>query len=68
MPAEQGVGFEDEGVFPIPDVAGEKDEPEAIGGRDMRLFDLTVEEDQLLTEQGVLGDQFGFTPSEVCCR
>jgi hypothetical protein len=43
MPAEQGIGFEDqERLFPVLNTAGEQDEPEAIRLCEARFFDLSV--------------------------
>lgn len=69
MPTEEGVGLEDEeSLFPVLDVAGEEDEPEAIGLRNGGLFDLAVEDDKLLTEQRILGDEVGFGACKICGR
>jgi hypothetical protein len=62
------VGFEDEkGCLPILDATGKKNEPEAIRLSKGRLVDLAVEDDQLLTEQGVLCDEIGFAARQVGC-
>lgn len=47
-------------------MAGEEDEPEAIGLRKRGLFDLAVEEDELLTEQRIFGDEVGVATGQVC--
>jgi hypothetical protein len=66
MPAQKGVRFEDEeSLSPILEPAGEKNEPEAIRLSKGWLFDLAVEDDQLLKEQGVLGNEIGFTARQV---
>ncbi len=66
MPAEEGVGFEDQQAsFPVLDATGEAGEPEAIGLRKGELVDLTVEDDELLPEESILGNQFGSTVREV---
>ncbi len=60
MPAEKGVGFEDEQrLFPVLDATGEEDEPKAIGLRKSRFFDL-AEDDEVLPKKCVLGDEIGF--------
>ena len=66
MPAEESVGFEDEqGILPVLDATREEDEPEAIGLRKGRLFYLAVQDDELLAEQRIFGDELGFTACEV---
>ena len=60
------VGLENEKEFlPIFDATGEEDEPETIRLRKGRLVDLAVEDDQLLPEQGILGNEIGFAMHEV---
>ncbi len=65
MPAEEGVGLIDECFFPVFHATDEEDEPKAIGLRKGRLFDLAIEDHELLAEEGVLGDQLGFTSEKV---
>ena len=68
MPAEEGVGSEDEQRFlPILDTAGKEDELQAIGLGKEWLFDLAVhaKRDELLAEQGIFGDEVGPTTCEV---
>ena len=61
MPPEQGIGFEDQMcVFPVLNVTGNQDEPEALGSSEAWFFDSPVEDDELLPEQGILGDELGF--------
>ena len=51
MPVEKGVELEDEeGLLPIPDVAGQEDEPQAVRGGEAWLLDLAVQDNQLLTQ------------------
>jgi hypothetical protein len=65
MPTEEHVGLEDEErLLPVFDATG-KDEPETIGLRKGRLLNLAVKNDELLAEEGILGDQFGFTACHV---
>ncbi len=67
MPTEERVGLEDEQrLFPVLDATGEEDEPETIGLRKCRPFDLAVEDDELLAEQSIFGDEIGFAAYEVC--
>ena len=64
-PAKQRIGLEDEeGFLPPPDPAGEEDEPEAIGWGEPWLVGLAVEDDELLAEERVLGNEFGIAASE----
>ena len=66
MPAQEGIGLEDEDGFPPnPDPAGEEDEPEPVGWGEAWLADLAMEEDKLLAEEGVLGNELGLAASEV---
>ena len=66
-PTKESVGFEDEqGFLPVLDMTGKKDEPEAIGLRKGGLFDLAVQDDQLLAEESILGNEVGFAACEVC--
>jgi hypothetical protein len=66
MPVQQGIGFKDqEGFLPILNAASEKDEPEAAGLSEAWLFDFAVEDNELLPEQRILGDEFGFASREV---
>ena len=44
---------------------GEKDEPEAIRLRKARFSDLTVQDEELLTEESVLGNELSFTLGKV---
>jgi hypothetical protein len=46
-------------------MAGEMDKPEAIGLSEARFFDLAVEDDKLLPEQGVLGDELSFASGKI---
>jgi hypothetical protein len=66
MPAQERIGLEDEeGFLPGPDPAGEEDEPKAIGWGEPRLPNLAVEDDELLAEECVLGNEFGIAASDV---
>ena len=66
MPAQERTGLEDEdGFLPMPDPADEEDEPEAIGWGGPRLPNLAVEDDELLAEEGVLGNELGIAASEI---
>jgi hypothetical protein len=66
MPTEERVGLEDEdGFLPVLHAAREEDQPETIGWRKGRLLDWAVKDDELLAEQGILGDEIGFTARKV---
>jgi hypothetical protein len=66
MPAKQRIGFDDkEGFLPPPGPAGEEDEPEAIGWGETWLANLAVEDDELLAEEGILGNELGIAASEI---
>ncbi len=66
VPTKEGVGSEDEEYFfPVLDATSKKDKPEAIGVRNGRLFDLAVEDNQLLPEQSIFGDEVGSTACQV---
>jgi hypothetical protein len=66
MPAQERIGFEDEeALLPTPDPAGEENEPKAIGWGEPRLPNLAVEDDELLAEEGVLGNELGIAASEI---
>jgi hypothetical protein len=66
MPAKQRIGPEDEdGFLPMPDPADEEDEPEAIGWGKAWLPNLAVEDDELLAEERLLGNELGIVASEI---
>ncbi len=66
MPAEQGIGFEDEErVLPMLDATGEEDAPEAIGWRQARFPSSAVQDDELLAQEGVLSDELSFGSRRV---
>lgn len=57
MPTEEGVGLEDEkGRLPILDATWGENNPEAIGLREARVFDLAINDNEVLREQSLLGD------------
>ena len=66
MPAQERIRLEDEdGFLPTPDPAGEENEPKAIGWGEAWLVNLAVEDNELLAEEGVLGDELGVATSDV---
>jgi hypothetical protein len=46
-------------------VAGEQDEPEAIGCRKARFLSLAVKDDQLLAKESILGDELSLGSRKV---
>ena len=46
-------------------MTGKKDKPEAVGLRNGGLFDLAVQDDQLLAEESIIGNEVGFAACEV---
>ena len=66
MPAEQGFGFDDEqGVAPGLAPRSEGDEQCAVMGIQLRTLDGAVQCDELLAQQGVLGQQLFGRASQV---
>jgi len=66
MPAQERIGLDDEeALLPSPDPAGEEDEPKAIGWGEPWLVDLTVKDDELQAEEGILGNELGVAASEI---
>jgi len=66
MPAQERIGLDDEeALLPSPDPAGEEDEPEAIGWGEAWLVNLAVEDDELLAEECVLGNELSLAASEI---
>jgi len=60
MPTQEGVRFEDEGGgLPTLRTACKEDQPEAIGLGEAWFLGLTMEDDRLLAEEGILSDEFG---------
>jgi hypothetical protein len=59
MPGEEGLGLHnEERLCPVPDGSRKQQQEESIGLATRWALDLTTEDDQLLTEQRVLGDEF----------
>jgi hypothetical protein len=66
MPAQESLGLKDqEGILPVLEAAGEEDQPQAIALDKGGLLDLALENNQLLPEESVLGDQFGPSAGQV---
>lgn len=67
MATQQGIEFtEEQDVLPTVDAAGEQDQPEVIRWRRAGFFDITVQDHQLLAEEGVFPDEVDSTSSQVC--
>ena len=66
MPAQQRIGLDDEErLFPTGDSPSEHHQEHPIRLRTGWSFDLTTKNDQLLTEQRILGQEFRPAASEV---
>ena len=66
IPAQEGIGLEDEERFlPTVGPAGEEDDPEAIGLGEAWFLDQVLEEDQLLAEESILGDELGLGAGDI---
>ncbi|MCL4394555.1 MAG: hypothetical protein M1482_07100 [Chloroflexi bacterium] len=66
MRAQGRVGLKNQKRFsPVFQTGLEEDEPETIRLRKGRLVGLAVKDDQLLSKQSILGDEFGFTARKV---
>jgi hypothetical protein len=66
MPAEEGVGLHHgERRFPVPGGPCEHDEKQPIGPGTWWALHRTAKEDQLLSQQGVFGDEFCPGASEI---
>ena len=69
MPAEEGVRLDDEkGLFPEGRCSGQEQESDAVLIAEPGAFDLALQDDQLLPEKGVLGDELGFAAHGILNR
>ena len=60
MPMYEGVRLNNmKGLFPEPGKTSEQHEAETVILGEHRLFHLTMEDNKLLTEQGILHNQIG---------
>ncbi len=60
MPAEKSIRLDDEeSLFPEGRGPGQEQEPESVPIAELRVFDLALQDDQLVPEEGVLGDELG---------
>ncbi len=53
-------------ILPVFHAAGKEQEPKAAGLDKGWLFDLAVNDNELLPKESVLGNQFGSTAREIC--
>jgi len=66
MPTQNRVGLHDEQrLFPVWCSSGEQQEFDAIEVIELRTFTLALKDDELLAQEGVIGDEVGFTASQV---
>jgi len=66
MPSEQGVGLhQQQGVTPTGNEPGEQHQQAAPMGPEWRSLHLARRDDQLLTKQHVLGDEFAASPKHI---
>ncbi len=66
MPAEEGVGLDnEEGLFPERRRSGQQKKPEAVPIAQFRAFDLAMEDDELVPEEGIFGDEMGSTANRI---
>ena len=66
MPAQQGVRLNDEkGLLPEGRRPGQEQEPESIPIAESGVFDLALKDDQLLSQEGVLGDELGLAADRI---
>ena len=66
MPAQERVGLHDQqGLPPATDAAGQEHQSRAVGGSAAGALHAPREHDQLLAQQGVLGDQVPLAAGEV---
>ncbi len=56
---------DDEGLFPAPNYLGQQDQEHATRLGTGRSFDLSPQDDQLLTQEGVFCHQLGLAPGKV---
>jgi len=56
------------GLFPEPGTTSEKDKLEAVKMGKLGLFDLPIEDDQLLTQQGIFDNKVSAIAGQVRIR
>jgi len=66
MPAQKGIRLDDqERFFPIPETASEEQEPEAIAAIETRTFDLALKNQELMTQQGIFGEELCVAEGQI---
>ena len=69
MPAQQGIGLDNvERLLPELSTASQPQQAEAVTVGQSGTFDLTVEDDELLAEHGVFGDEVGSAAGHIYQR
>jgi hypothetical protein len=69
MPTYQFLWLNDEQrLFQGPNHPGQKHQEEPFSSGECRAFDLSVEDNQLLSKECVFGHEFGFVSGKVCQR
>lgn len=66
VPAQDGLGLDDQdGLGSGPEAAGQQHQQRPIALGAARARDAAAQDEELLTQQRILGDEFGFTPYNV---
>jgi hypothetical protein len=66
MPAQEGLGLHDQqGLPPERDTAGQEHEERAVGRRTARPLDAAPQDEELLAQEGILGDELGLTARQI---
>lgn len=69
MPAEEGIGLDnEEGLSPEWCGSGQENQPDAVLIAELGAFDVALQDDQLLPEEGVFGDKVGFAANRIPSR
>jgi hypothetical protein len=69
MPAQKCLWLNDEqGLFPGPNGSCQKDQEHPVGPLEDRSFDVSAEDDQLLSEEGVFCHELGPASGKICDR
>lgn len=66
MPTEQRIGLDDqEGLFPVGDTTSEGQEPEAVALVEVRSFDLTLKNQELMTQESIFSEELRATEWQI---
>jgi hypothetical protein len=66
MPPQQGIWLNDhEGLLPRLNQPGQQDQEDAIGVRACGPFHLSLEDDELLPQEGIFGDQLCLASAKI---